>query len=115
MGRYDGFATVKMRGNLVKDPEVKYQADGTAVCSFCVAVNRSNGEFKRVDFIDCVKIGMLAEDMRDAFRKGDLVEIDGVLMQQRWKAKDGYGRSRVVVEVKVIMRFSVESRDSSAE
>ncbi len=57
---------VLLIGNLTRDPEVKYTANGTAVCSFGLATNRSwkdtNGEIKEaVDFHNIIAWAKKAE------------------------------------------------------
>ena len=69
-------------GRLVRDPEMRYTTNGTAVANFTLAVERNysnqNGE-KEVDFINIVTWRKLAETVAKHLGKGRLVAVDGSL------------------------------------
>lgn len=103
-------------GNLVRDPEFRYTPNGTAVCEFCVAVNRrwrkSDGtERSEVSFIDCQAWTRQAEIASQFLKKGYAVFVEGRLSQDRWKDLSGQNRSRIKVVVER-MCF-LEKRDGS--
>ena len=93
---------VIIAGNLTKDIEVKTTQQGTAVCSFTVAVNRktkqSDGTYRdEVDFIDCNAWDKKAEFLHRYFRKGDGVCVLGTIRNRKWTDKDGKARTATEV------------------
>jgi single-strand DNA-binding protein len=89
-------------GNLTRDPELKYTANGTAIAKFGLAVNRvynsPDGEKKEdTCFVDVTAYGKLAEICAEHLTKGRLVLIEGRLQYQSWKDEDGAKRSKIEV------------------
>lgn len=85
-------------GNLGKDPEVKYQTSGDAICNLTIATSESwkdkaTGEKKeatewhRVSFF-----GKLAEICGQYLKKGSQVYIDGSIRTRKWTDKEGQER-----------------------
>ncbi|KRK84924.1 single-strand DNA binding protein [Companilactobacillus bobalius DSM 19674] len=100
-----------MVGRLTRDPELRYTANGAAVASFTLAVNRqftnSQGE-READFIDCVIWRKAAENFANFTHKGSLVGIDGRLQTRNYENQQG---QRVYVTETVVDNFSLlESR-----
>lgn len=82
-------------GRLTRDPELRYTAQNTPVCSFTVAVDRdyaSNGE-KQTDYIDCVAWRAGGEFVSKYFTKGNLIVVDGRLESRKWQDRDGNKRT----------------------
>jgi single-strand DNA-binding protein len=75
-------------GNLTRDPELKYAADGKAICKISIANNQDFGEKKHVNFFDCTCFGKLAEVCVKYLKKGSKVCVKGQLRQESWE-KDG--------------------------
>jgi len=95
--------SVNITGRFVADPEVKTTQNGTAVCSFTVAVDKRYkpkelGE-PAADFIDCVAWRQTAEFIGKYFYKGRMVAISGSLQPRTYKDKNGM--SHKVTEVVV--------------
>lgn len=86
----------QLMGRLVRDPELKYTPQGTAVTSFTLAVDR---RFQRdtVDFVDCVAWRGTAELVNKYFRKGKRVALTGSIQVRKWKDKEGNDRKTVEV------------------
>lgn len=86
---------VTLIGNLTRDPEMRYTADGKAVTSFSLAVGRpsKNGE---ADFFDVTAWERLAETCTQFLKKGRQVLVEGYLHQEKWE-KDGQKRSKITV------------------
>ena len=82
-----------LMGNLTRDPELRYTANGTAVANFGLATNRrykQGGELKEeVCFVDIVVFGKQAENCGEYLNKGKSVLIDGRLQYRRWENEDG--------------------------
>jgi len=93
---------VLLVGRLTKDPTITYLPSGTPVVEFTVAYNRryrdQSGEWKEETHFFDVK-GYGRDNWGTRFSKGDLVLIEGRLVQERWD-KDGktFSKVRVVAE-----------------
>lgn len=93
---------VFLMGNITRDPELRHATEGTALCSFGIAVNRkytSQGvEKEEVAFIDIDVWGKQAESCGKYLAKGHQVLIDGRLRYDQWEDKETKRpRSRLVV------------------
>ncbi len=96
------FARVVVAGNLTRDPELRQTPNGTPVCQFGVAVNRSykdaSGQWaERTSFFDVVVWGQQGEVCHRYLSKGRAVTVDGRLEQRTYEAQDGSKRSRVEI------------------
>jgi single-strand DNA-binding protein len=91
---------VVLVGRLARDAELKYTANGQAVCKFSIAVNRKkkNGDnwVEEASFFDVVLWGRQGEAVNQYLLKGKQVGVDGELRQDRWE-QDGKIRSRVEI------------------
>ncbi|MDR0411641.1 MAG: single-stranded DNA-binding protein [Treponema sp.] len=87
-------------GRLTRDAELKYTANGQAVCKFSIAVNRrrKQGEqwIDEANFFDVVVWGRQGESLNQYLVKGKLIGVDGELRQDRWE-QDGQNRSKVEI------------------
>ena len=106
---------VVLVGRLTRDPELRYTANGAAVASFTVAVNRqfTNAQGEReADFINCVIWRKAAENFSNFTNKGSLVGIDGRLQTRNYENKQG---QRVYVTEVVVENFSLlESKNANS-
>ena len=85
-------------GNLTRDPELKYTPNGTAVCTFGIATNRSwttaDGQVKEdVQYHRIVSWQKLAELCGKLLNKGKKVYLEGRLTYRTFTGKDGQERS----------------------
>lgn len=91
------------KGNLTRDPELRYTPKGTAVAQFAIAINRvwsneAGEKMEAVDFIDCTAWGRTAETIGQYFRKGRPILVNGRLQLEQWDDKQtGQKRSRLKV------------------
>lgn len=85
-------------GRLVADPELKTTPNGTSVCSFMLAVKRPNVK-DTTDFIWYVAWQHSAEYLCKYGKKGDFVEVTGVLTSRNFE--DSNGNKRTAYEVRV--------------
>jgi single-strand DNA-binding protein len=95
---------VLLIGNLTRDPEVRYTANGAAVATFGLATNKSwkdaNGEVKEsTEFHNIVAWGKMAEICQQLLTKGMLVYIEGSLSTRNWE--DDQGVTHYKTEVRV--------------
>lgn len=87
---------VLLIGNVVRDPEVRFTAQNTAVANFTVATNRTwndaNGQAQEEsEFSRVVVWGKLAEIVGQIIQKGRKVYVEGRLRTREWE-KDGVKR-----------------------
>jgi single-strand DNA-binding protein len=93
---------VMLIGNLGKDPEMRFTANGSAVTTFTVATNRNfrrpDGEWeKETDWFDVVTWNQLAERCSQNLQKGSRVYVEGRLHTRSWEGQDGQRRYRTEV------------------
>ena len=84
-------------GNLGRDAELRYTADGTAVANFSIACNetwtdKSGQRQERVDWVRCAYWGKPAEAVAQYLTKGSQVYIEGRLKTRKWQGQDGQDR-----------------------
>lgn len=87
---------VQFTGRLTADVELKQTTSGVSVCSFSLAVKRPRVKDK-TDFINFVAWRGNAEFVCRYFKKGDAMEVSGVLTSRKYQ--DGNGNNRVAFEV----------------
>jgi single-strand DNA-binding protein len=95
---------VQLIGNLTRDPELRYTPNGTAVCSFGIATNRSwttdSGEKKEdSEFHKIVAWNKLAELCSQFLVKGRKVYVEGRLSTRSWNAQDGTPRTSTEIVI----------------
>ncbi len=93
----------KIRGVVVREPEVRVFKTGAVKCELTIVFNGYNPKTKQYDlssFFDVDCWSDLAEYVGDSIRKGQLIDVEGSLKQERWESKDGYKRSRVKLVAK---------------
>lgn len=64
-------------GRMTKDPELRYNAQGKAVATFTLAVNRNK---EQTDFIRITAFGKTAENTANYTSKGSLVAVEGTIV-----------------------------------
>ncbi|MFC5711372.1 single-stranded DNA-binding protein [Thalassorhabdus alkalitolerans] len=94
------FNQVTLVGRLTKDPELAYTKEGTAVCNFTLAVQRTfrngEGDFD-ADFVPCTVWRKQAENTALYCHKGALVGVSGRIRSRTYENKDQ--RTVFVIEV----------------
>lgn len=91
---------VAIMGRLVADPELRTTTQGTNVCTFRIACERSYakpGEQRQADFVDIVAWGKTAEFICKFFQKGSMIAVDGSLQTRNYQDKQGNKRTAVEV------------------
>ena len=86
-------------GNLVRDPELAYTGGNVAICTFDIAVNRKYKGEEQVSYFTVNAFNKAAELINQYYAKGKPILLTGRLQQERWQAKDGGNRSKVVIIV----------------
>ncbi|HOX72269.1 single-stranded DNA-binding protein [Dokdonella sp.] len=93
-----GVNKVILVGNLGADPEVKYTAGGTAVCTLSVATSESwkdkqTGEQQdRTEWHRVKMFGRLAEIAGEYLKKGRQIYVEGSLRTDKYTDKEGVQR-----------------------
>jgi single-strand DNA-binding protein len=95
------FNLVVLMGNLTRDPELRTTPNGTSVCSFSLALNRSykgsDGNWQEAtDYVDVVAWGPLGERVSQYLTKGRPCLVNGRLQSRSWE-QDGQKRNKVEV------------------
>ena len=106
--------SVKLRGRLAQEPEVRYTKTNKAVASFSVAVSRGpakEGQKESADFVPIVVWGKLAEQIGNTLSKGNEVFIEGRMQIRSYETTDG--QKRRVTEV--VANFVATSIMNDAE
>jgi single-strand DNA-binding protein len=91
-------------GNLGRDPEVRYTANGSAVANVTVATSESwkdkqSGERQeRTEWHRVVFFGRLAEIAEEYLKKGSQVYVEGSIRTQKWQDKES-GQDRYTTEI----------------
>lgn len=101
---------VLLIGNLSQDPELRYTPQGTAVCTFSIATNRSwidqSGQLQEVaEFTRCVAWTKLAELCSKLLAKGKKVYVEGRLQTRTWEGQDHTKRytTEVVIDNMILL------------
>lgn len=108
---------VAIMGRLVADPELRTTQQGTNVCTFRIACERSYskpGEQRQADFVDIVAWGKNAEFICKFFKKGGMIAIDGSIQTRNYQDKQGSKRTAVEVVANNISFSGAKAADKPA-
>jgi len=103
-----GLNKVMLIGNVGKDPEMRYTANGNAVTTFSLAVNRNfqspEGERREeTDWFEIVTWNKLAELCSQFLTKGRQAFVEGRLHTRSWEGQDGQRRYRTEVVAQTVL------------
>ena len=103
-----GLNKVMLIGNVGKDPEMRYTANGNAVTTFSLAVNRNyhspEGERKEeTEWFEIVTWNKLAELCSQFLQKGRQAYVEGRLHTRSWEGQDGQKRYRTEVNAQTVL------------
>ena len=92
---------VLLMGRLTRDPDLRYTKDGTAICKFGLAVNRTFGtgdqRKEKSTFVDVTMWQRKAEVVAEYFKKGSPIFIEGRLELDQWENEKQEKRSKLYV------------------
>jgi len=94
---------VKVTGRLTDEVSYKNFEKGGSFAEFTVAHNRKwkqkeSEEWKEsTSFFRVKAYNGLAEKVKEKFKKGDFVLVEGRLQEETWETEDGQKRSRVKI------------------
>jgi single-strand DNA-binding protein len=103
-----GLNKVMLIGNVGRDPEMRYTANGKAVTTFSVACNRAftgaDGERREeTDWFDIVAWDKLAEQCSQFLQKGRQAYVEGRLQTRSWEGQDGQKRYKTEVVANTVL------------
>ncbi len=85
-------------GRLTRDPELRYTpANGVAVTTFTLAVDRIFKQQQKADFVPIVVWRQQAENCAKYLGKGSLVAVDGRLQIRTYEDREGQRRTAAEV------------------
>jgi single-strand DNA-binding protein len=101
-----GETSITVVGNLVKEPDLRYTGDGTALVKFTVGstprvLDRQSGQWRDGDplFLSCTAWREMAEHIAESLGKGMRVVVVGRLRLSRWETDEGDKRQAYQVDV----------------
>jgi single-strand DNA-binding protein len=106
---------VMLIGNLTRDPNLRYTPNGTSVCSFGLATNRTwtpaegGDKVEKAEFHNVVAWGKLADICGQLLHKGDKAYVDGRIQTRDWKTEDGQDRRITEIVIDNMMLLSSRS------
>ena len=107
--------SVNLVGRLCADPELRRTNDGTAVCSYSLAVKRPMVK-DATDFLECVSWKQSAEYLAQYGHKGDIVAVSGSLQGREWTDKEGKKRKTwEVVTTSVTLLSSKKNSEGNTQ
>ncbi|HNZ27659.1 MAG TPA: single-stranded DNA-binding protein [Spirochaetota bacterium] len=110
-----------IEGNLVRDPELFYTKNGSALCKIDVAVSASrkvdDKYVKEVSYISVNTWNKVAEASAKYLKKGSAIRARGRLKQSTWLDKNGKKNYKIFVDASNIDFLSSggKNREKSAE
>jgi single-strand DNA-binding protein len=108
---------VAIMGRLVADPELRTTQQGTNVCTFRIACERSytpKGQQRQADFVDIVAWGKTAEFICKFFQRGSMIAVEGSLQTRNYQDKQGNKRTAVEVLANNISFAGAKAADKPA-
>ncbi len=106
--------STNMIGRLTADPELRRTGDGTAVCTFTLAVRRPSVK-DTSDFIDFVAWRQSAEYLHQYGHKGDIVAVSGPLTSRKWKDKNDNNRINWEITAASVELLSSKKSEGNAQ
>lgn len=104
-------------GRLTKNPEIRYAPSGTAITTFSIAINetwkdQTGKKQEKVEYINIVTFGKLAEICGEFLTKGKQVYIEGKIQTRSWDDKDG--NKKYMTEIVASTMQMLDSKGSGA-
>lgn len=106
--------STNMIGRLTADPELRRTTDGTAVCTFTLAVRRPRVK-DTSDFIDFVAWRQSAEYLSQYGHKGDIVAVSGPLTSRKWKDKNDNNRINWEIQADTVELLSSKKSENTQQ
>ena len=105
-------------GNLGRDPEMRYTAQGIPVTTFSLATSRpytdGNGDRQsETTWFNIITWRQLAENCNQYLQKGRRAFVEGRLQVRNWEANDGRKGTSVEIVADVVRFLDRGERESS--
>lgn len=89
-------------GNVGRDPELRYTANGKSMVQFSVATNHNfqnqNGEWQeQTEWFRVIAWNQLAERVMERIQKGSQAYVEGRLQTRTWTGNDGKERKEIEI------------------
>jgi single-strand DNA-binding protein len=89
-------------GNVGRDPELRYTANGKSMVKFSLATNhryqRQDGEWdEQTEWFNVIAWNQLAERAMERIQKGSQVYVEGRLQTRTWTGNDGKERKDIEI------------------
>lgn len=102
-------------GNVGRDPELRYTANGKSMVQFSLAANhnyqRPDGEWEeQTEWFRVIAWNQLAERVMERIQKGAQAYVEGRLQTRTWVGQDGRERKDVEIIASQILRLDRERR-----
>ena len=113
-----GINKVILVGNLGKDPEIRYTANGAAIANVTIATSESwkdknTGEqVEKTEWHRVVFFNRLAEIVGEYLKKGSKIYVEGRLQTRKWQ--DQQGQDRYTTEIVANEMQMLDSRGGGA-
>ena len=101
-------------GNLGQDPEIKYSANGLAICNMSIATteryrDREGMEQEKTEWHRVVAFDRLAEICGEYLKKGSQVYFEGQIQTRQWQDNDGNTRYTTEIRARDMMMLGGRS------
>lgn len=112
---------VLLIGNLTRDPELRYTPQGTPVCTFGLATNRSwqpsagGDRQEETEFHRIVAWNKLAELCAELLFKGRKTYVEGRLQTRNWTTAEGQERQTVEVVIDNMIVLDSKRREGQSD
>lgn len=119
-----GVCKATIIGNLGRDPETRYTANGKQTTSFSVACNRvytvEGDRREETEWFRIVTWGRLAETCSSMADKGWLVKgrrvyVEGRLQTRTWEGQDGQRRTEIEIVASDLVLLDSKPRGEAGE
>lgn len=91
------FNKIILMGNLGRDPELRYTAQGTPVCNFTLATSEGKGDKETTTWFRVTFFNKQAEVASQYLAKGKLVYVEGRVSLNEYVDRDGKPRTSLEV------------------
>ncbi len=90
---------VDVTGNVVRQPELRHTANGTAICNVRLAIDGEDGQRR---FVTIAAWDHLAEIVSAHAKQGDRLGVRGPVGERQWTGRDGTERTDTTVTAWVL-------------
>lgn len=100
------YNSISIIGHVGRDPDMKYNNDGNALCKFSVAVTDKRGGNETTQWFNVAAFGRLAETCNQYVRKGMAIMIVGPVTLNQYVDRNGEHRASLDVVARDVQFLS---------